>query len=148
MLAKRDDLWFPISKIFDDFFNTEIAEWAKQNHSTTGTTIPAVNIKETDKAFEVEVAAPGMDKKDFKIEVDNNVLVISSEKQEEKEGNDENGKYTRREFSYQSFQRSFTLPMDLIDDKKIEAKYKDGILNIIIPKKEETSKPSRIIDVK
>jgi HSP20 family protein len=148
MLAKRDDLWYPISKIFDDFFNTEIADWSKQNFSATGTTIPAVNIKEDDKSFEVEVAAPGMDKKDFKIEIDNNMLIISSEKKEEKNEEDKNGKYTRREFSYQSFQRSFTLPMDIIDDKKIEAKYKDGILKITIPKKEDTSKPSRVIDVK
>jgi HSP20 family protein len=148
MLAKRDDLWYPISKIFDDFFNTEVAEWAKQNFSATGTTIPAVNIKETEKSFEVEVAAPGMSKKDFKIELDNNMLIISSEKKEEKTDEDKDGKYTRREFSYQSFQRSFTLPMDIIDEKKIEAKYKDGILTIVIPKKEETTKPTRVIDVK
>ena len=148
MLAKRDDMWSPISKIFDDFFNTEIADWAKQNYSATGTTIPAVNIKESDKDFEVEVAVPGMNKKDFKIEVENNMLVISSEKKEEKSEEDKEGKYTRKEFSYQSFQRSFTLPMDIIDDKKIEAKYKDGILTITIPKKEETNKPTRVIDVK
>ena len=89
-----------------------------------------------------------MNKKDFKIELDNNMLVISSEKKEEKTDEDKDGKYSRKEFSYQSFQRSFTLPMDIIDDKKIEAKYKDGILTIVIPKKEETTKPTRVIDVK
>ena len=146
MLVKRDDLWYPFSKMFEDFFNTDLAEWSKQNFSSTGTTVPAVNIKETDKTFEVEVAAPGMDKKDFKIELDNNMLVISSEKKEEKEEGDD--KYTRREFSYQSFQRAFTLPMDLIDENKIEAKYDNGILHVVIPKKEEKTKPSKVINVK
>ncbi|HIE15292.1 MAG TPA: Hsp20/alpha crystallin family protein [Bacteroidales bacterium] len=143
-LVKRNDLWFPdITSIFDDFLglggeNTGLS-------IATGRSIPAVNIKENDKSFEVEVAAPGMKKKDFKVEVENNVLTISAEKKEEKKETKEN--YSRREFSYESFERSFTLPQDLVDANKISAKYEDGILRIAIPKKEEKAKLSKVINI-
>ncbi len=143
-LVKRNDLWFPdITTIFDDIFNGNNSS----NGLTlaTGRSIPAVNIKENDKNFEVEVAAPGMNKKDFKVEVENNALTISSEKKEEKEEKKEN--YSRKEFSYETFERSFTLPQDTVDADKIKARYENGILKIDIPKKEEKAKLSKVIDI-
>src|SRR5699024_5061213 len=108
---------------------------------------PSVNIKETKDNFVVEVAAPGMRKEDFKIELDNNIMTISSERSETEGDKDKEGNYTRREFSYQSFQRSFTLP-NTIQGENVSAQYKDGVLNIVIPKREEAKqKPSRIIEI-
>ncbi|ELR72465.1 Small heat shock protein [Fulvivirga imtechensis AK7] len=109
--------------------------------------MPAVNIKENKNEFEVEVAAPGMSKKDFKIELDNNTLTISYERKEDKEEKSEEGQYTRREFNYQAFRRSFTLP-NTVESDKINAKYDEGILRLTIPKKEEAKqKASRVIDI-
>jgi len=122
-------------------------DWNNSNYSNTNTTLPAVNVRENDQEFTIEVAAPGMKKDDFNINLDNNQLTISSEiksKSESKEGN-----YSRKEFSYQSFSRSFRLPVSLVDGDKISAKYDEGILCIRLPKKEEAKpKPSRIISIK
>ena len=96
---------------------------------------PSVNLKETDDHLKIELAAPGMKKEDFKVEIDNNTLLISSEKEEEKEETRKKDNYIRKEFNYQSFFRSFSLP-EYIDESKIEANYKDGILHIDIAKKE------------
>ena len=105
--------------------------------------IPAVNINETEKEFKIEMAAPGLEKKDFKVEVENGALCISSEKEEESK--EEKKNYTRREYSYNSFSRSFTLPENALPDK-INAKYENGVLNITLPKKEVTiSKPGKEI---
>jgi HSP20 family protein len=131
----------------DDFFTRDLFNWGLTNNSNTGTTVPAVNIKETANAFEVEMAAPGMTKNDFRVELDNNVLTITSEKNmqnEEKDGE----KYSRREFSYQSFQRTFTLMKEVVDEDKIEARYENGVLHLVIPKKEEAKqKPARMIQI-
>ena len=87
-----------------------------------------------------------MKKEDFKVELNNNVLTISSEREEEHEEN--NGKFNRREFSYQSFQRSFNLAKEIVDADKIEAKYENGLLHLRIPKREEVKpKPSRLISI-
>src|SRR4029079_15651451 len=106
-----------------------------------------VNIKETNESFEVEMAAPGMTKNDFTVELDSNVLTITSEKKdrfETKEGE----RYSRREFSYQSFQRSFQLPKEVVDAEKIEAKYEKGVLRLLIPKKEEAKpRPPKMIQI-
>jgi HSP20 family protein len=91
--------------------------------------------------LQVELAAPGMKKEDFKVEIDNNTLLISSEKQEEKEESRKKDNYLRKEFNYQSFFRSFTLP-EYIDENKIQANYKDGILHVEIAKKEGSKKKS------
>ncbi len=129
--------------IFDDFFK----DWSLSNYSDTNTTLPAINIKENENEFTVEVAVPGMDKKDFKINLDDNVLTISSEKIYQNE--DENDKYTRKEYSYQSFERSFNLPKDVVNSDKITANYKNGELVINIPKKEEAKPiPPKLIEVK
>ena len=131
----------------DDFLTRDLFNWGLSNNSNTGTTIPAVNIKETPEAFEVEMAAPGMTKNDFRIELDSNILTITSERKmenEEKEGD----KYFRKEFSYQSFQRTFTLAKEVVDDDKIEARYENGVLYLVIPKKEEAKqKPARVIPI-
>jgi HSP20 family protein len=149
-LIKRNKNLFPSFSRFwddDDFMNRSLTNWGLSNFSDVGTTLPAVNIRETDDNYEVEMAAPGMKKEDFKIELDNNVLTISSEKSEERE---ENGKekYSRKEFSYQSFQRSFTLPKEVVDEERIEAHYKEGVLHLFIPKRETAKqKPPRKIEI-
>ncbi len=108
--------------------------------------MPSVNVKESDNGFEIEVAAPGLDKKDFNITVDSGVLTISSEKQQEKEEKEKD--YTRREFSYNSFSRAFTLPENVNEDD-IKAAYQDGILRLNISKKNITvSKAKKAIEVK
>jgi len=121
--------------LFDDFFSREFFNWGNSNFSSTSTTVPAVNIKESAEGFKVEVAAPGMEKKDFVITLDGNQLTISSAKQNEETKKEEN--YTRREFSYQSFTRTFQLPKDVVDSEKIIATYENGLLQLTIPKKEE-----------
>jgi HSP20 family protein len=132
--------------LFDDFFNRDLFDWRQSNYSVSGTSLPAVNIIETNDGFEVEMAAPGMKKEDFKIELENNILSISSEKRNEVK--DENEKYSRKEFSYESFQRSFNLSKDVVDAEKINAKYQDGVLRLLIPKKEEAKqKPARLIKI-
>src|SRR5512141_227631 len=94
---------------FNDFFNRDWIDWSNRNFSETNTTLPSVNIKESKEGYEVEMAAPGFSKKDFKIELSHGVLTISSEKKEEHETK-KGQEYTRKEFSYQSFSRSITLP--------------------------------------
>src|SRR5688500_9605041 len=127
----------------DDWFDSSLANWR-----SAGTTLPAVNVKESNDNFQIEVAAPGMTRDDFKVELDNNVLTISSQVEDNREETDKNGKYTRREFSYQSFQRSFSLPESKVDGGKITAKYTDGILHVTVPKREEAKvKPARQITV-
>ena len=142
-LIKRRNYQPSFPGFFDDFFTKEFIGWDK-DHSW-GKSTPAVNIKETDEAFNIEVAAPGLTKEDFNLEVDNDLLTISFEKKEEKE---EVGEYTRKEFSYASFKRSFTIPTDTVDPEAIDAKYENGILNLQLPKKEEVkAKAKRTIEV-
>ncbi len=107
--------------------------------------VPAVNILENETGFELELAIPGFKKDDFNVEIDDNVLTISSELKSKKENNEDN--YTRREFSYTSFKRAFTLP-ETIDEAKINANYENGILRLSLPKKEEAlPKPKRLIEI-
>ena len=132
--------------LFDRFFDNDLFDFATRNFSSTNTTLPSVNIKESNQDYVVEVAAPGLEKSDFKIELNRNVLTVSSEKQVENETK-EGEQFTRREFSYQSFSRSFTLP-EIADGDKIAAKYENGILSVSIPKKEEiVSKLNRMIEI-
>ncbi|MES2565569.1 MAG: Hsp20/alpha crystallin family protein [Bacteroidota bacterium] len=129
---------FPeIPSIFDDFitrdlfhlpFRTDIAKIS----------VPAVNIKENETAYELEMAAPGMEKTDFKIELVKDTLVVSAHKENKVEEKTDDGKYSRKEFSYHSFSRSFNLPPDLVQDDTISATYKDGILQITVPKKDSS----------
>src|SRR6478609_1374121 len=123
-IIKRNE-FFPAFSLFDDFFSRDLWNRSLTNNSSTNTTIPLVNIKEDNENFLVEMAAPGMEKNDFKVELDGNLLTITSEKQNQNEVK-EGERYSRREFSYQSFQRSFQLPKDVVDAEKIEAKYENG----------------------
>lgn len=144
-LIKRNDTgWLP--SVFDDMFRTD---WlgGTTNVNSIGTSIPAVNIMESDDSFEVEVAAPGKTKEDFNIELDNDVLTISSESKKENETSSENGRFTRKEFSYSNFKRAFSLP-ETVDSQKISAAYKDGVLQISLPKKEEAKiQAKRMIEI-
>ncbi len=143
LVKRSQSTLFPwISDILDEFFNTDIFN----DVPAVASSVPAVNIKETDKAYVIELAAPGLKKDDFEIDLDNNVLTISYKKKEEKEEEDAN--YTRREFYFTEFKRSFTLP-ETANLDKIDAKYKDGILEITIEKKEEAQvKPKKKISIK
>ena len=132
-LMKRNSNQFPaFSNMLDRFFDDDFFNWPSQ-FKMSDRSLPAINIKETDTAFLMEVAAPGLNKEDFKVEVHNDLLTISSEQETNKESNDDG--YTRREFSFSSFQRSFSLP-EGVDSEAINAIYKDGILQLSIPKVE------------
>jgi len=147
LLKRNGNLFNQLPVLFDDFLNRDSFNWGLSNFSSSNTTLPAVNIRETNENYQVEVAAPGMQKKDFKVELDGNLLTISSEKSDQKEEVDTE-KYTRKEFSYQAFQRSFTLPKEVVDADKIQAKYEDGLLHLLIPKKEEAKqKAPRLIQI-
>ena len=147
-LSKRNgNLTNSLPGLFDDFFAKDLFDWSNSNFSTTGTTVPAVNVKETAETFVVEMAAPGMKKEDFKVELNNNILTISAEVKHENEERQEE-RWTRKEFSYQSFQRSFQIAKEAVDADKIEAKYENGVLHLSIPKREEIKqKPARLINI-
>jgi HSP20 family protein len=145
-LVRRTNNLFPaFPNILENWFGKDLTEWNDVNLWGTNATMPAVNVKEETDKFEIEVAAPGLTKEDFQVKLENNVLTISSEKKEEKKEEDKN--YTRREFSYQSFQRSFNLPEGHIHADKISARYNDGILRIELPKRDEV-KPQPMKEIK
>ena len=140
-LVKRNYNNFP--SIIDEFLKPD---WfgGFQNLQTN---IPAVNIKETDTNYSLELAAPGKVKDDFVIEIDHNVLTISSEVKTENEQKDDKGRYTRKEFSYAAFRRAFTLP-ETVNTEDINANYDNGVLLVTLPKKQEAlPKPKRLIDI-
>lgn len=146
-IIRRNGDLFNFPSLFDDFFTRDFFNTGGTSFSSTGTSVPAVNIRETNDNFEVEVAAPGMTRKDFRVELDGTLLTISSEKRDEREEKEE-GRYNRREFSYQSFQRSFNLPKEVVDADKIKAKYENGLLRLLVPKREEAKqKPPRMIEI-
>jgi HSP20 family protein len=146
-IIRRNEVFPDMPGLFNDVFTRDLWNWGRNNNSNTNTSIPAVNISENGENFTVEVAAPGMKKEDFKVELDGNLLTITSEKrneQEQKEGE----KYTRKEFSYQSFQRSFELPAHVVDAEHIKATYENGLLHLVIPKREEAKqRPPRMIQI-
>lgn len=123
--------------VFDDFFKPwnewfdDGGFWGKM------LTVPAVNITDDKDGFNVSLAVPGMKKDDFNIDVDGNMLTISCEKEERKE--DKDAKFTRKEYNYSSFKRSFTLPEE-VNKEKIDARYEDGVLKLMLPKREEIKK--------
>ncbi len=132
-----------LPEMLDDFFkpwNERFSGniWGKM------LTVPAVNIKETDKDFMIDLAAPGLKKEDFHIDLNGNMLTIMCEKTEEKEEKKE--QMTRNEYNFTSFTRTFTIPDD-VKMEKIEANYKDGVLQIMLPKKEEARKPVAVKNI-
>jgi HSP20 family protein len=131
--------------ILDAFFNDDFFSGfynTRTNHSNE--TLPAVNIEESEKSFSIDVAAPGLDKKDFHITVDQNKLTISSSNKEEKK--EVNETFLRREFNYKAFSRTFTLPKNT-DTSKIKASHKNGVLSVNIPKVEAEVKKALEIKI-
>ena len=142
MLAKINRSYVPA--YWDDFFNDRFFNQLNSRNGKMDS--PAVNITEDDKGYTIEVAAPGIDRKDFNLEIEDDVLTISTELKENKEEDKQN--FLRREFNYRSFKRSFELP-ETIDQEEIKAKHNAGILTLSLPKKEEElQKAPRQIEVK
>lgn len=133
LLSKRGQM---LPSVMDDFFKPW-NEWFNGGNWMKEITVPAVNITEEKDRYLVALAAPGMKKEDFHINIDGNIMSISSQKEESKE--DKDARYTRKEYSYSSFSRSFTLPEE-VNQAAIDAKYEDGILKLTLPKKEEARK--------
>lgn len=143
-LVKRNYYNVPtLNRFFDDFFTKDLYSNG-ENELTRLNSNPAVNIKENDESFDLELAAPGLSKKDFNIEVNEDVLTISFERKADGEVSEEN--YRRREFAFQSFKRSFTLP-ETVNSDKILGQYESGVLNLVIPKKPE-AKPQPVKTIK
>ena len=135
VIRRTNDSWLP--DIFNDFFDNS---WMERPTYTA----PAINVMETEKEYDVELAAPGLDKEDFKVHVDeDNNLHIEMEKKSENKEEKKNGRYLRREFSYEKFQQTLLLPDD-VDADKIEAKVEKGVLNVRLPKKEKIQKTEAI----
>ena len=139
---KNDEGRFPaLGSFFDDFWDRDFFKGF-----ATGTTLPAVNIKETEDQFSIEVAAPGLEKNDFTVEVNNGMLTISAEKEAEMEtkGGEE---VTRREFNFTSFRRSLALP-DTVKEDGITAKYVNGVLLLTLPKvPADKTKPRKTVKI-
>ena len=139
-LVRRNPNWLP--SIFNDMFDNEFM-------ARTNATAPAINVKETKHAYTVEVAAPGLSKEDFNVRVDeDDNLVITLEKKEEKKDENQETRYLRREFSYSKFQQTMILP-DNVDKDKISAKVQHGVLSIDVPKLSEVEikKAQRLIEI-
>jgi HSP20 family protein len=130
------------SNMLDNLFEREFPDIFRSEPSHT---VPAVNVIESKDGFILELAAPGMDKNDFRLKMEHNILSITGQKENNKEEND--SKYTRKEFSYCSFERSFTLP-NTVNSENINASYENGVLKISLPKKEEAKeKPVKEISI-
>ena len=140
---KNNNNLFP--SFLDDVLGNDLMN-PSADFGNVGFNVPAANIKEYEDKFMLELAAPGKTKKDFNVELDNDVLTISSEKENKNEnGSGEN--FTRKEYSYESFTRSFTIP-ESVDSTKIKANYEEGILKLDLPKREEAkTQPKRMIDI-
>jgi HSP20 family protein len=131
--------------IFDEFFNDSyLPRFFESDSKSNASFSPAVNVEETDKEYRIEVAAPGLEKGDMKVSVDDGVLTIKAEKKLENEESKNN--YIRREFGYTSFSRSFTLPEE-IEVEKINAKHKNGVLNVTLPKTEVKVAPVKEVKI-
>src|SRR5690606_4773537 len=139
---RSTDPW--INGIFDSFFSD--SSTLQNFNAKIAKTKPSVNISETNLGFEIEMATPGFKKEDFKINLEKSLLTISSERKEEEE--EVEGKhYNKREFNVEAFSRSVTLP-EIADGEKISAEYTDGIVKVVIAKKEDEKEKTRMIDVK
>lgn len=132
-----------LRSMMEDFWNTENLFGRPAFDGDKGD-LPAVNIKETEKNFDIEVAAPGYQKQDFKVDIDNGLLTISAENKSETEESKEN--FTRKEFSYSSFTRSFTLPEN-VKQEDIKAKYDNGLLRLTLQKNEQPQVQKKVISI-
>lgn len=143
-LIRANNRLYP--NVFNQLFNRELIDWTNTGFSAEDTTLPAVNILEDENRIQIEVAAPGMKKEDFKIDLDRNRLTISAEVTSE--NGESNDRYSRKEFNYRSFRRLFNIPVETINGDRVEAAYKDGILVVTLPKREELKpKPARAIEI-
>lgn len=146
-LMKSNNSLFPAFPSFmEDFFMRDLLGGNNGELKTSPNTLPAVNFSESNDAYVIELAAPGMKRGDFQVELDQHILTVSSARENKSENRQ--GTYTRKEFNYQRFQRSFALPENKIEGEKINARYSDGILYITVPKKEEAKvKPPKQIAI-
>ena len=129
LIKRNNGGFYPLRGLLSDFFE---ADDLNLNRLWNRDWLPAVNVSESDKSYDIELAAPGMRKNDFKVKVENGVLTISAEREEEKKEKEKN--YTRREYNFNSFSRSFTLPENAKEDD-IKAQYQDGVLKLTVAKK-------------
>ncbi|NJK84293.1 MAG: Hsp20/alpha crystallin family protein [Saprospiraceae bacterium] len=129
------------SSMIDDLFNRSLSDFGATSNFFSH---PSVNIKETEQRFELELAAPGLQREDFKVNLDGDVLTVSVEKQYSKE--EDNKNYRRKEFSYSAFKRSFQVPSS-VDVEHINAGYDKGILTLTLPKKEQAVKATKQIEI-
>jgi HSP20 family protein len=139
-VVKRNTGWFP--SVFDEFFTDNRLDVPNYENFS----IPAVNIQENLTNFVIELAAPGLKKENFAIEVEENVLKVSSKVASKSESEDTEKKFTRKEFSFRNFSRTFTLP-ETVDVENIAASYEDGILLVTIPKKEEQKALKKMVEI-
>lgn len=147
-LVRRNHTAYPtLPNLVDEFFGKGWLDQVERQNWNGGRSYPAVNIRENDKGFELELAAPGVRKEDFNLKLENDVLTISAERKEEKKDENTEG-YVRREFTFQSFSRAFTLPKGKVQEGKIDASFENGVLTVTLPKKKEAQpKAPRRIEV-
>lgn len=146
LMKTNQDMFPAIPSLLNNFLQDDWLDSTLGSLGSGSATLPAANIRETSDDFRIELAAPGMRREDFKVELNHDVLTVAAELETQHENT--NGGYTRKEFSYQSFQRSFTLPENRVNGEQVSARYQDGILEIIVPKREEAKeKPARQIAV-
>jgi HSP20 family protein len=132
--------------VFNHLYNRELIDFSNAGFSAEDSTLPAVNILEDENRIQIELAAPGMKKEDFKIDLEHNRLTVSAEISSENTESAE--RYSRKEFNYRAFRRQFSIPVETIDGEQIQASYKDGILLLTLPKREELKpKPARAIEI-
>jgi len=144
-LVRRFNNQMPgLNNIFDDLFGKEFFYSPAIEGKNT---MPSINVRETENEYVIEVAAPGLKKENFNIEIENNVLSVSYQQNEENEEKEKG--FIRHEYNYSSFTRSFSVPKNEVDESKIEASYEDGILSITLQKRLEVKpKPARMIEIK
>jgi HSP20 family protein len=146
-IIKRNNAFSPSSNLsFDNFFHDDFFNWPSSSNKSNWNSLPPVNISETDKDFNVELAAPGFSKDDFKVELNHDKLVVSAERKDTKEENDKN--FSRKEFIQSSFSRTFHLPENKVAEDEIKAAYENGVLSFTLPKRKEAiKKASRKIEI-
>ncbi|HXA01882.1 MAG TPA: Hsp20/alpha crystallin family protein [Cytophagaceae bacterium] len=145
LIRKRNAELAPMRSMLTDILNeTRLLNSDLFDMTSLSVNLPAINIVEDEKEFKVEMAAPGFSKKDFKVKIENDTLIISAEKKEEQK--EENKEFKRREFNYSSFERAFALP-ESINEDNINAQYNDGILKLTLPKVAGARRKSKEISI-
>lgn len=134
-------------KFFDSFLLKDLAERPEGLKRKSVASFPAVNIKESEKFFEIELAAPGFKKEDFNVRTEKNILVISAQPEEHKKEGSQKEKYSVQEFSYRAFERRFCFQEDKVDAEKTEGNYQNGVLRLMLPKKAEKAEKIKKIEI-